>query len=90
LWAPAAGGFRRAAPEPPSTATKKWVKSGHKPLGARLISVYTINVTFEWHDEKARRNALKHGIDFRTAAFTFDDPCAFILEDAKHSRDEAR
>ncbi|MCX5795898.1 MAG: BrnT family toxin [Elusimicrobia bacterium] len=47
-------------------------------------------MTFEWHNEKAQQNALKHGIDFRTATFAFDDPCAFILDDARHSHDEKR
>ena len=52
--------------------------------------MYTENKAFEWDAEKAGRNAAKHGVDFRSAAFVFDDPCAFIMEDRKHSRSEAR
>ncbi len=59
-------------------------------LDISLITVYTINVTFEWNDKKAELNASKHGISFKTAAFAFDDPNAFIIEDAKHSIHETR
>ena len=45
---------------------------------------------FEWHDAKAERNALKHGIDFETAAFSFDDPFALVVEDERHSAVERR
>jgi hypothetical protein len=47
-------------------------------------------MTFEWDDRKAERNALKHGISFQMAAFAFDDPCAFVMEDVKHSGHERR
>ena len=47
--------------------------AAHVELDIRLISVYTINMTFEWNNEKAKRNALKHGISFKTATFAFDD-----------------
>jgi uncharacterized DUF497 family protein len=52
--------------------------------------VYTENTQFEWDAGKAERNAAKHGIDFPSAALAFDDPCAFIMEDFKHSRHEPR
>ena len=52
--------------------------------------VYTINKRFEWDEEKAGRNALKHGITFEMAAFAFDDPYALITEDHKHSVHERR
>jgi uncharacterized protein len=45
---------------------------------------------FEWDDKKAERNALKHGVSFEMAAFAFDDPCALIAEDEKHSTHERR
>jgi hypothetical protein len=45
---------------------------------------------FEWDTEKAERNALKHGVSFETAVFAFDDPCALIMEDPKHSTHELR
>jgi uncharacterized DUF497 family protein len=34
---------------------------------------------FEWHDKKAERNTVKHGISFEMAAFAFDDPYALII-----------
>ena len=45
---------------------------------------------FEWDNEKASYNALKHGIDFKAAVFAFDDPCALIMADEKHSLAEVR
>jgi len=52
--------------------------------------VYTVNVTFEWDNEKGRRNAIKHRISFKTETFAFDDPYALIMEDTKHSAHEIR
>ncbi len=52
--------------------------------------MYTINKTFEWNDGKAERNAIKHGVSFKMAAFAFDDPYAFVMEDEKHSVHERR
>ncbi|MBK8576284.1 MAG: BrnT family toxin [Elusimicrobia bacterium] len=45
---------------------------------------------FVWDDEKAVANSMKHGIGFKIATFAFDDPCALILEDTKHSLQEPR
>ncbi|MBI5211543.1 MAG: BrnT family toxin [Elusimicrobia bacterium] len=47
-------------------------------------------MTFEWDGNKAERNAAKHGVSFRMAAFAFDDPYALVLEDEKHSAHERR
>ena len=40
---------------------------------------------FEWDEKKAAINLKKHGIGFPLAATVFDDPCALIAPDAKHS-----
>jgi len=40
---------------------------------------------FEWDEEKAHRNILKHGISFDQAITAFDDPFALIAPDEKHS-----
>jgi uncharacterized protein len=40
---------------------------------------------FEWDEEKAHRNVLKHGISFDQAITAFDDPFALIAPDEKHS-----
>jgi hypothetical protein len=52
--------------------------------------VYTVNETYEWDAGKAERNFLKHGISFKTAVFAFNDPCAWVMEDEKHSELERR
>jgi hypothetical protein len=45
---------------------------------------------FEWDEDKARTNALKHGITFEEAQTVFDDPLAVIYEDPLHSMEEER
>ncbi len=40
---------------------------------------------FEWDEEKAYGNILKHGISFDQAITVFDDPFALISPDEKHS-----
>jgi uncharacterized protein len=38
---------------------------------------------FEWDDDKAARNHVKHGVTFETATFAFDDPHS--LDDVEDS-----
>ena len=45
---------------------------------------------FEWDEDKARSNWLKHGISFDEATTVFDDPLARIFDDEAHSSDERR
>jgi uncharacterized DUF497 family protein len=45
---------------------------------------------FEWEDQKAARNQVKHGIDFEEAATVFDDEFVLDFEDIEHSWDEPR
>ena len=45
---------------------------------------------FEWDDRKARRNAAKHGVSFKTAVFAFNDPYSIIEDDFRHSTREPR
>ena len=52
--------------------------------------MYTVYGRFEWDSEKAQLNLQKHGINFQMAAFAFDDPWAFVINDDKHSQDEIR
>jgi uncharacterized protein len=38
-------------------------------------------IRFEWHEAKNQSNNKKHGIDFETAQFVFDDPhCISFVE----------
>lgn len=52
--------------------------------------VYTDITGFEWDHGKARNNARKHGIGFKTAATAFHDPDAVIADDVAHSGTERR
>jgi uncharacterized protein len=45
---------------------------------------------FEWDDEKAALNVLKHGIRFEQAEGIFDDPLIATFADRSHSSDEDR
>lgn len=45
---------------------------------------------FEWDDEKAALNLLKHGIRFEQADGIFDDPLIATFADRSHSADEDR
>jgi uncharacterized protein len=46
-----------------------------------MITVYTVNMRFEWDAGKARHNLHKHGIAFDRAITAFDDPFALIAFD---------
>ncbi len=45
---------------------------------------------FEWDEKKARSNLAKHKVNFDLAITVFDDPCALIAPDPKHSQKEKR
>lgn len=45
---------------------------------------------FEWDDNKAESNFLKHGIKFEQAVTVFADPYLLFTEDSKHSEQEQR
>jgi uncharacterized DUF497 family protein len=45
---------------------------------------------FEWNEDKARSNRVKHGISFDEATTVFDDSLARIFDDELHSTDERR
>lgn len=45
---------------------------------------------FEWNNDKARSNQIKHGISFDEAATVFDDSLARIFDDKIHSINETR
>jgi hypothetical protein len=43
---------------------------------------------FEWDDEKNRRNLLKHGVSFETAALVFEDRFALTQPDQSSESEE--
>ena len=45
---------------------------------------------FEWDEEKATANAIKHGIAFTEAGTIFGDKQSITIPDLKHSQDEPR
>jgi uncharacterized protein len=45
---------------------------------------------FEWDDDKAASNVVKHGVTFDEASTVFGDPLAVIFDDEEHSLDELR
>jgi uncharacterized protein len=46
--------------------------------------------TFEWDPRKAAANHRKHGVSFDEAATAFADPFGIVVDDPRHSADEAR
>ena len=45
---------------------------------------------FEWDSRKAASNLAKHGISFEEGATVFGDPLGRIVDDPRHSSEEAR
>jgi uncharacterized protein len=45
---------------------------------------------FEWDENKAESNFLKHGIQFEEAVTVFADPYLLFTEDSSHSQGEER
>jgi uncharacterized DUF497 family protein len=52
--------------------------------------VSQLSYRFEWDDDKARANQIKHGISFDEASTVFDDSLARIFDDGVHSINERR
>jgi uncharacterized DUF497 family protein len=49
-----------------------------------------MDLVFEWHEEKAKRNEAKHGVTFEEAKTIFNDPFAMTVSDPDHSDEEER
>ncbi|MCG3180575.1 MAG: hypothetical protein BIFFINMI_02937 [Phycisphaerae bacterium] len=47
-------------------------------------------LTFEWDQEKARRNESKHGVTFDEGKTVFNDPFSITIPDPDHSLGEDR
>ena len=45
---------------------------------------------FEWDQNKAESNLLKHGVSFESATSVFKDPLSRTIPDPDHSEDEER
>jgi len=49
-----------------------------------------VTLTFEWDEDKSRRNLGKHDVAFEEAKTVFNDPFAITIADPDHSDDEDR
>ncbi len=49
-----------------------------------------MGLTFEWDENKAKKNLKKHGVSFEEAATVFGDPLSRTITDPLHSEDEDR
>ena len=47
-------------------------------------------IKFEWNEIKNKINQKKHGITFEEASHVFEDECALLFDDPKHSEKEDR
>ena len=47
-------------------------------------------LNFEWDENKARTNLVKHGVSFVEAATVFGDPLSLTIPDPAHSQREDR
>lgn len=50
----------------------------------------SVELGFEWHQEKAKENLKKHGISFDEAKTIFNDPFSITITDPEHSLDQER
>jgi uncharacterized protein len=49
-----------------------------------------MSLQFEWDEQKADRNAIKHGVSFEEAKTVFADSNSVTIADLEHSIDEDR
>jgi uncharacterized DUF497 family protein len=49
-----------------------------------------MDLVFEWDEEKAKRNEVKHGVTFDEAKTIFNDPFAMTISDPDRSDEEER
>jgi uncharacterized DUF497 family protein len=49
-----------------------------------------LELKFEWDEQKAKTNQIKHGISFDEAITIFDDPLSLNFNDPDYSRGEDR
>lgn len=55
-----------------------------------MYNICVNTIRFEWDDNKAAINRIKHKIAFEGAKSVFDDPEALVIDDPDHSEDEER
>ncbi len=50
----------------------------------------SVNLSFEWDEEKARENYRKHRVSLKEGVTVFRDPLSITIKDPDHSADEQR
>ena len=55
-----------------------------------IYIIYTTDMIFEWDENKAKTNFIKHKVTFEEAQTVFYDENALLLADEKHSDEEDR
>lgn len=50
----------------------------------------TVDIDFDWDEDKATANVKKHGISFEEAKTVFGDPFSVTISDPAHSSSEYR
>jgi hypothetical protein len=55
-----------------------------------LLAGDDVKYNFEWDPDKAKSNAIKHGVRFEDALLVFLDPKALTIFDEDHSHNEDR
>lgn len=48
------------------------------------------DISFDWDEEKNRKNVKKHKVSFEEAVTVFYDENAIVFDDPDHSKDENR
>ena len=61
-----------------------------QPIDADCSHIYIIYMIFEWDEDKAKKNFVKHKVTFEEAQTVFYDENALLLADEEHSDDEDR
>lgn len=51
------------------------------PLASVYVCAYTRSMEYEWDEQKAASNVVKHGIDFADAAAVLEDESALTIAD---------
>jgi len=49
-----------------------------------------MDLAFEWNEEKAKRNLIKHKVSFEEAKTVFNDPFSITIPDPQHSIEKDR
>jgi len=55
-----------------------------------MYNIIMSDISFDWDEEKNRKNVKKHKVSFEEAVTVFYDENAIVFDDPDHSKDENR